>query len=102
MDELSAKKTIELTADLELMLSCAMRYCMGRRTYIVGSFCSYVESILPDLSIVELEHMQKDFDNHSLDVGTGYTTWGDDCDRNEWMSFKKKLDLEIAARSKKI
>ena len=45
-------KTIELSDDLELMLNCAMRYAMGRKTYIIGTFCDYVKSIMPELSLV--------------------------------------------------
>ena len=96
MDPKVDVKTIELTDELELMLSCAMRYCMGRRTYIVDDFCKYIESVMKDLSITELERMQEDFDNHSSNVDTGFASWGDDCDKQNWMKFKEKLDLEIS------
>ena len=49
-----------------------------------------------DLTITELERLQKDFDNHSSDVETGFASWGGDCDKQDWMMFKEKLDLEIS------
>lgn len=87
-------KTIELSPDLELMLNCAMRYAMGRRTYIVGTFCNYVKSIMPELSLVTLERMEQDYG----DFAKFGNSWGDDCDREEWTQFKMKLDEEIKKR----
>ena len=87
-------KTIELSDNLELMLNCAMRYAMGRRTYIVGTFCDYVKSIMTDLSLITLERMKQDFD----DFAEYGNSWGDECDKETWMRFKMDLDETIKKR----
>ena len=87
-------KTIELSDNLELMLNCAMRYAMGRRTYIVSTFCDYVKSIMKDLSLITLERMEQDFD----DFAKYENSWGDECDRETWMRFKMDLDETIKKR----
>ncbi len=89
-----ANKTIELSDNLELILNCAMRYAMGRGTYIVGTFCDYVKSIMMDLSLITLERMEQDLDNFAK-YGN---SWGDECDREKWMQFKTDLDETIKKR----
>ena len=91
-------KTIELSPDLELMLNCAMRYVMGRRTYIVSVFCDYVKSIMPKLSLVTLERMQQDYENFGFEMNLKPDSWGDKIDMQKWMQFKTELDEEIKKR----
>ena len=101
METKDGVKTVALTGDLELLLNSAMRYCMGRRTYMPGTFCSCIKSIMGDLSLLTLERMKKDFEIHDEDVKRGVSSWGYECDKEEWMQFKSVLDAEINARASK-
>ncbi len=99
MDTKNGVKTVVLTYDLELLFNCAMRYCMGRRTYMPSVFCSCIKSIMGDLSLLTLERMKKDFENQADDVKSGLSSWGDECDKEEWMQFKLVLDTELNTRT---
>lgn len=93
-------QTIELSDDLELMLNCAMRYCLGRRTYIVSAFCHYVTPLLKQLSYKTKFVMKEDLDSFKRDVDNGLYSWGDECDKNEWDNFRKKLELNLIEENK--
>ena len=96
METESGIPTIELSDDLELMLNCALRYCLGRRTYIVSAFCHYVAPLLRRLSHNTKYVMKEDLDSFQRDVDTGLYSWGDECDKAEWENFRKKLELNLS------
>ena len=72
--------------DYEHMLISALRYAIGRRTYIVEITVHYILSELPKLSDSCKQVMIHDIENaYSL---------GDDCDRQDWMRLLKELKGE--------
>ena len=74
---------IEMITDYEHMLISAVRYAIGRRTYIVEITVNYILSELPKLSDSCKQVMIHDIENaYSL---------GDDCDRQDWMRLLKEL-----------
>lgn len=68
----------------EEVVICAIRYALGRRTYVVEDICNYIESILPDLSIYSINIIIRDIKDQE---SWGY---GDECDKTRWMRL---LDL---------
>jgi hypothetical protein len=40
--------------------------------------------------------MKEDLDSFQRDVDTGFYSWGDKCDKDEWENFRKKLELALA------
>ena len=76
----------EMITDYEHMLISALRYALGRRTYIVGVVANYILSVLPKLSNPCKYIMIDDIENaYSL---------GDECDRQDWMRLLKELKGE--------
>lgn len=73
-----------MITDYEHMLISALRYALGRKTYIVEKTVNYIIKELPKLSnrckkimILDIEHP----------LG-GY---GDECDRQDWMRLLTEL-----------
>lgn len=76
----------EMITDYEHMLISALRYALGRRTYIVETTVNYILSELPKLSDSCKQVMIDDIENaYSL---------GDDCDIQDWMRLLKELKGE--------
>ena len=71
--------------DYELILTSAMRYALGRRTYIVGVTVGYIISELPNLSQSCKSVMIRDIEEQE---SFGY---GDECDKRDWMRLLDKL-----------
>ena len=67
------------------MLISALRYALGRRTYIVGMTAEYIENELPKLSDQCRAIMIEDIEQQEQ---FGY---GDECDREDWMLLLEKL-----------
>ena len=77
-----------MITDYEHMLISALRYALGRRTYIVELTCKYIEQQIPMLSDRCRAIMITDIERHRL---FGY---GDECDKEDWMQLLEKLKYE--------
>lgn len=89
-------KKIPLDRDIEQLIICAERYCVGRQTYIVSVFISTVTPLLPSLSDWCLTIINNDLlatERMGLD-----NRWGADCDRREWGIFWNAVLDEITYR----
>lgn len=73
-----------MISDFEHMLISAVRYALGRRTYIVEVTCNYVACQIPNMSDECKKIMIHDIE-HPI---AGY---GDECDKEDWMALLKKL-----------
>ena len=82
---------IELDRDLETIFLCAIRYSMGRRTYMPSLVCDYIRPLLPMVSNQFLAFVMQEYD---LYIGD----FGDPCDYDTWMNFKKDVKKEIEIR----
>ena len=79
-----------------LMALCAVRYCLGRRTYITAECREWLYQIwdsLPEESKKLIrrdveEAFQRD-DEDRASGSTQYKALGDDCDRAEWEMVRK-------------
>lgn len=78
--------------NLGLMLNSAVRYALGRRTYIVSATCRYVTPLISKLSDRTILVMHRDI------VEQEKLGYGDDCDRKDWMRLKKLLADELTGR----
>lgn len=67
--------------DLNGILICALRYSLGRRTYIVGDTCRWIKGLLPSLAATTLTIMITDIEEQER---FGY---GDPCDLQNWMDL---------------
>lgn len=71
--------------DHEQIMVSALRYALGRRTYIVGLTCDYIHAHMLKLSRKCKLIMINDIEEQKL---FGY---GDLCDERNWMALLKEL-----------
>jgi len=81
----NSKRSIE-TDDLFLFLCCAVRYALGRRSYIVSWVTRQLYAHAPALRHHDLDVLIQDIEQHAS--GNGY---GDEYSTNEWMETLKYL-----------
>lgn len=65
----------------------AVRYALGRRTYIVWDTVNYIKHVLPhlrrnDINVIYTDIVEAESENRL----------GDDCDINDWLSLKKCIE----------
>lgn len=77
-----------MITDYEHMLISALRYALGRRTYIVSMTAEYIENELPKLANHCKDIMIKDIEEQER---FGY---GDECDKVRWMHLLERLKAE--------
>lgn len=75
----------------EQMLISAVRYALGRRSYIVGVTCDYVASIRTKLSrqciYILIRDIEEEFDRYH----TAGQKMGMECDEKDWNKLLEKL-----------
>ena len=87
------KITIDNLDDFELILSSAIRYSLGRQTYLPSVVIRFVRPLLPQLSELALRNIIKDIEKVS--------SYGNETiDKPEWMRFLTDVQFEISKREK--
>lgn len=74
--------------------NCAVRYCLGRRSYMPSLVCKYIISLLPELTDKTLDCFERDIAERKR---TGFD-FGDSCDYETWDAFYKAVCKEIEGR----
>ena len=85
---------VEIDKNFETLLLCAVRYAIGRRTYIPSLVIDYITPLLSHLSYNTLGLIAAEIIDHSYDGGLG----DDMIDRPYWLAFKKKILAEMERR----
>lgn len=70
----------------EMMVS-AVRYALGRRTYIVYDTVNYIAHVLPYLQRNDINAIYKD-----IVEAESENRLGDECDVESWMYLKKRIE----------
>lgn len=79
----------------DLMAVAAVRYCLGRMSYIVGDCADWLVSVWPTLEEGARNCIQRDVeeafvrDDEARERGDEYKPLGMDCDRAEWERVRK-------------
>lgn len=85
-------------ADDELILVCAVRYALGRMSYMVSVVCEYVASKHRELSPGCLNIIIRDIEEEIEMCHKIGRTCGMECDEREWLrlleTLKKKEELK--------
>lgn len=80
--------------DFGLILNCAVRYCLGRQTYMPGMVIGYITPLLPRLTTRTLGVMKRDIES------AGY--YGDEkIDKPGWIRFLGNVTAELDRRDQK-
>ena len=80
--------------DFGAVCNCAVRYCLGRRSYMLGLVCGYITPLLPELTGKTLDCFERDIAEQKR---TGFD-FGDSCDYETWDAFYKAVCKEIERR----
>lgn len=80
--------------DFGAVCNCAVRYCLGRRSYMPSLVCRYIISLLPELTDKTLDCFERDIAERKR---TGFD-FGNSCDYETWDMFYKAVCKEIERR----
>ncbi|WP_417293627.1 hypothetical protein [Dysosmobacter sp.] len=76
--------------DFGCLVTCAIRYCLGRCTYMPKLVCDFVFPLLPYLDDQTIGCMERDIREAPF--------YGMDCDYATWMQFLKQIRAEMERR----
>ena len=86
---------VEINKDFETILLCAVRYAIGRKSYIPSRVIDYITPLLPHLSEDVLKLIANEITEHDTYEGG----LGDEkIDKPYWIDFLRKIRLEIGGR----
>lgn len=78
----------KLSLDEEILLACAFRYCLGRRTYVVSSCVSELKKKYHLLGDHFKERTMKEIDEADFEENLG-----DSFDAREWRTIRNLMDM---------
>ena len=86
---------VEIDKNFETILLCAVRYAIGRKSYMPSLVIDYITPLLPYLSEDVLKLIADEIIEHDTYEGS----LGDEMiDRPYWKQFLRKIRLEIGGR----
>ena len=83
--------------DFGALLICAIRYCLGRQTYMPGLIIGYITPLLPHISDNTLRCIETDLSQPDLYGGFGH----EKIDEPIWNKFRYNVQEEIQRRKEK-
>ena len=87
--------TVEINKNFETILLCAVRYAIGRKSYMPSMVIDYITPLLPYLSEDVLKLLANEITKYEAYEGA----LGDEMiDRPYWEQFLRKIRLEIGGR----
>ena len=88
--------TVEINKDFENILLCAVRYAIGRKSYMPSMVIDYITPLLPYLSEDVLKLIVNEIVQHYTYEGA----LGDEkIDKPYWIDFLRKIRLEMGGRN---
>lgn len=83
--------------DFGLMLNCAVRYSMGRETYMPHAVMRFITPLLTKLTTKTLVCMDRDLDEPSIFGGLGHER----IDAPKWKEFHTAVKQELERRGER-
>ena len=77
-----------------LMLNCAIRYAMGRETYMPHAVMDFIKPLLSKLTVKTLACMNRDLNQPELFGGLGH----EKIDAPRWVEFHKEVKKALERR----
>ena len=79
-----------------VLLICAMRYCLGRRTYMVELVTQWIMSQVKELPAETARIMLRDIEEQrEMGRRSGWESLGDPCDVRTWETFESWLKERV-------
>ena len=86
------KQTVEMNDVFNQMMISAVRYALGRQTYIVSDTTSYIAQLAPNLNDQTVACMERD-------IRTAYSYGDENIDKPHWMRLLLVLQEELNKRN---
>lgn len=86
---------VEINKDFETILLCAVRYAIGRKSYMPSMVIDYITPLLPYLSYWTLGLMAAEIIDHNCEGDLG----DEKIDKPYWLDFLRKIRLEMGGRN---
>ena len=80
--------------DLGVVLNCAVRYCMGRQTYMPSIVIDFITPLIPRLDNKTLWCLDRDLSDPAVYGGLG----DEKIDAPLWIKFHERIKEEIKSR----
>ena len=87
--------TIEIDKNFESILLCAVRYAIGRKSYMPSMVIDYITPLLPYLSYWTLGLMAAEIIDHNYKGGLG----DEKIDKPYWIDFLQRIEIEMEGRN---
>ena len=88
--------TIEIDKNFETILLCAVRYAIGRKSYMPSLVIDYITPLLPYLSEDVLKLIADEIIEHYTYEGA----LGDEkIDKPYWIDFLQRIEIEMEGRN---
>ena len=87
--------TVEINKDFETILLCAIRYAIGRKSYMPSLVIDYITPLLPYLSYWTLGLMAAEIIDHNYKGGLG----DEKIDKPYWIDFLQRIEIEMEGRN---
>lgn len=84
-------KVVEIDEDFGVVLNCAIRYCLGRQTYMPRLVTDFIRPLLPHLDDKTLRVMR-------VDITIAESYGNETIDKPIWMRFLDDIEQEICRR----
>ena len=92
------ENTVVIDDEFGLILNCAVRYAIGRMTYMPSSVIRYITPLLDKLDDKTIDVFIQDIERYQKDVEGGVGSWGFECDREDWLTFLSRCKVEMGRR----
>ena len=79
------------------VINCAVRYALGRRTYMPGLVIEQITPVISQFDDRTLSCLVRD-----IEAAMKSDELGDDCDANEWIKFNYLVRNILKERSEKL
>lgn len=76
-----------ITDEQDILICCAFRYALGRRTYVVSAIVDYILKNWENFSPYRQEMFQKEI----IDYEKAYGNLGQSVDKEQWYKILKKV-----------
>lgn len=90
---------IPINDDLGLIMNAAVRYAIGRMTYMPGAVVDFITPYLSEINDRTLDCFIRDLEERMEDVEKGIGTWGMDIDKATWINFLNRCRQESVRRN---
>ncbi len=92
-------KQVPITDDFETICGCAVRYALGRQSYMPSLVMGYITPLLPEFSNRQLSVLQKDLESYLTQDFSGCGEYNSYLN-GTWWDFLEKVKAAYNGKNK--